>query len=94
MMKMQRMNLMISRKFHEEEDFDDSVDQDLSELNDMSDEESDDEHDENEKNEFEDIEQVAYFLNPFGTLRIECIYSFARHHENLQRGKWHSHLML
>ena len=36
----------------------------------------------------------CYFLNPFGTLRIECIYSFALHHENLQRGKWHSHCML
>ncbi len=70
---------IISRKFDEEEDFDDSVDQDLSELNDMSDEESDDD-DENEKNEFDDIEEVAYFLNPFGTLRIECIYSFERHH--------------
>ena len=56
------------------------MNQDLPELNDMSDEESDDEHDENEKNEFDDIEEVAYFLNPFGTLRIECIYSFARHH--------------
>ena len=43
----------------------------------MSDEESDDEHDENEKNEFVDVEKAAYFLNPFGTLRIECIYSFA-----------------
>ena len=30
-----------------------------------------------EKNEFEDVEEAAYFLNPFGTLRIECIYSFA-----------------
>ncbi len=60
----------------------------------MSDEESDDEHDENEKNEFEDIEEAAYFLNPFGTLRIECICSFALHHENLQRGKLHSHCML
>ena len=46
MMKMKRMNLMISRKFDEEEDFD---------------EESDDEHDEKEKNEFEDIEEAAYF---------------------------------
>ena len=43
----------------------------------MSDEKSDDEHDEKEKNEFEDIEEVAYFLNPFGILRIECIYSFS-----------------
>jgi hypothetical protein len=60
----------------------------------MSDEESDDEHDENGKNGFEDIEEAAYFLNPFGTLRIECICSFALHHENLQRGKWHSHCML
>ncbi len=51
----------------------------------MSDEESDDEHDENGKNEFEDIEEAA-FLNPFGTLRIECIYSFALHHENCNEG--------
>jgi hypothetical protein len=35
---------MISRKFDEEEDFD---------------EESDDEHDENAKNEFDDIEEVS-----------------------------------
>ena len=55
--------------------------------NDMSDEESDDEHDENGKNEFEDIEEAAYFLNPFGTLRIECICSFALYHENLQLQK-------
>ena len=54
----------------------------------MSDEESDDEHDENGKNEFEDIDEAAYFLNPFGTLRIECICSFALHHENLQLQKF------
>jgi hypothetical protein len=71
------------------------MNQDLPELNDMSDEESDNEHDENEKNEFEDIEEVAlFFLNPFGTLRIECIYLFALHHEIFQQGKWHSHYML
>ena len=84
----------------EEEDFDDSVEQDLPDLIDISDEENDDEHDENEMNELEDIEEVSYFLNPFGTriysfvssiANVHGIYSFALRHENLQRGTSHSH---
>ena len=84
--------ISVSDDADEEEDFDDSVDQDLPELNDI-DEESDDENDESEKNEVEEIAEVAFFFEPIRHIENRMHLFVYAAPSKLQRGKLHSHCM-